>query len=61
MTENKSEVESLRIVCAVVAVFSSVIYIFLLVAASSLIKIKSMTEFDVIRNADGQMYQGVAP
>ena len=50
MTENKNEIEELRVICAVVAVFSSVVYVILLRTASTLIKIQSKTEFDMIRN-----------
>ena len=56
VTENKSEVEELRIVCMVVAFFSTVIFIVLLVTANTLLKIKTKTEFDAVRNEDGQMY-----
>lgn len=53
LTENKSEVESLQVICMVVAFFSTVIFIVLLVTANSLLKIKTRTEFDAVRNEDG--------
>ena len=49
LTENGSEVDSLRVICCVVTFFSFVIFIVLFITASKLIKIKSRTEFDQIR------------
>ena len=59
LSEDKTEVNSLRIICAVVSIFSIIIYVVLLIFASRLIKIKHKTEFDTIRNADNLMYQEV--
>lgn len=52
VTEVESEVDSLRIICAVVSIFSIAIYVFLIIFASRLIKIKNRTEFDHIRAGD---------
>ena len=51
------EVESLRVVCIVVAIFSSIIYVVLIITAQKLLKVTTKTEFDVIRRSqDGQLY-----
>lgn len=57
--EDKSEILILRIICAVVSIFSIAIYVALLTFASRLIKIQNRTEFDIIRNADNTMYEEV--
>ena len=41
LTENRSEVESLRVVCIVVTVFSTIIYVVLIITAQKLLKIKN--------------------
>ena len=58
-TENTAEVESLRVVCAVVSLFSCLIFTVLIITATKLLKISAKTEFDAIRNIDTQMYQAV--
>ena len=35
------------------------IFVFLIITASKLLKMKSLTEFDVIRNQDNQLYEPV--
>jgi len=57
--EDRSEVTQLRVSCFVVALFSFAIYVILIIFAQRLIKVKSKTEFDAIRNADQQTYQEV--
>jgi len=59
INEYKTEVESLRIVCIVVCAFSTVIYVILIITAQKLLKITTRTEFDHIRNQDGQLYEPV--
>ena len=49
LTENKTEVDNLRVICCVVTGFSFAIFVALFITASRLIKIKSKTEFDQIR------------
>ena len=53
LTENENEVEELRVICIVVTIFSSIIYVVLIITAAKLLKIITRTEFDNIRNADG--------
>ena len=50
ITDDKTEVDSLRVICFVVSFFSILIYIALLVTASKFLVIKSKTEYDQIRN-----------
>lgn len=57
---NRNEVQELQIICAVVAIFSCIIYGALIWNSHKLIKVKKNTEFDRIRGADmTQMYEPV--
>lgn len=53
LTENENEVKELRVVCIVVSIFSTIIFVVLLITSQKLLKIKTRTEFDHIRNQDG--------
>ena len=46
LTENVDEVEELSVICIVVAIFSSIIFVVLIITAQKLLKIKTKTEFD---------------
>ena len=57
--KDSNEITTLRIILAVVAVFSCVVYVFLLVNATRRLKVQRRTEFDKIRHQDNAMYQPV--